>query len=121
MLKERETVSGTFPSEILHDACGFDVTITFTGTVTRLTGPQDLELGNIAVIFKAGNNEVRFHSASLERKEPQPDGSVLISVSGRRTEFTGLEVKIDLQDGETIIIKEPKVTDFDSICRRLRG
>jgi hypothetical protein len=121
MLKERETVSGTFPSEILSNACGVDVTLTFTGTVMRLTGPQNLELANIAVIFSAGTKEVRFQSASLERKEPQPDGSVLISVAGRKTEFTGLQVRIDLQNGETIMIKEPKVTDLDSVCRRLKG
>ena len=121
MLKERETVTGTSPADILIAACGVDVALTFTGTVTRLTGPQNLELANIAVIFSAGTKEVRFQSASLERKEPQPDGSVLITVSGRKTEFTGLQVRIDLQNGGTVIIKEPKVTDLDSICRRLKG
>jgi hypothetical protein len=121
MIKEGETISGSFPSGILTNACGFDVTITFDGTVTRLTGPQNLELANIAVIFTAGSNQVRFHSASLERKEVQPDGTVLISVAGRKTEFTGLQVKIDLDTGDSIIIKEPKVTDFTSICKRLKG
>jgi hypothetical protein len=99
MLKERETVAGKFPTEILSNACGVDVTLTFTGTVMRLTGAQNLELANIAVIFSAGTKELRFQSASLERKEPQPDGSVLITVAGRKTEFTGLQVRIDLQNG----------------------
>jgi hypothetical protein len=120
MIKEGETVSGSFPSEILTNACGLDVTLTFTGTVTRLTGPQNLELANIAVTLTAGSNRVRFQSAALERKEVQPDGTILISVAGRKTEFTGLQVRIDLENGDTIIIKEPKVTDLTSICKRLK-
>jgi hypothetical protein len=121
MLKEKDTVSGRFPSPILTNACGVDVTISFTGTVTRLTGPKDLELANIAVIFSAGANQVRFRSASLARREPQADGTVLLTISGRTVEFTGLQVKIELGTGDTIMINEPHVTDLDSICKRLKN
>ncbi len=120
MIKVGETVSGTFPSPMLTNRCHFDVTITFTGTVTHFTGPQNLELGNIEIIFTAGANQVFFRSASLTRREVQPDGTVLISISGKSVEFTGLQVKIDLGTGEPIMINEPRVTNLDSVCKRLK-
>ena len=52
-MKETITISDTFQSPILSQACGVEVTITITGSLTVLTvpdrpvGPQDLTIANI--------------------------------------------------------------------------
>jgi hypothetical protein len=78
-------------------------------------------LANIAGVFTAGSNQVRFQTASTEITRVKPDGTVLTSISGRTVEFTGLQLETNLETGETIMINEPHVTDLDSICRRLIG
>ena len=56
MIKETMSFSDEFKSPILSSACGFDVTLTVTGTIRVLTfparpvGPDDLSTGNVAVV-----------------------------------------------------------------------
>jgi hypothetical protein len=42
------------------------------------------------------------------------------NVKGRTVEFTGLQLKTNLETGKTTMINEPHVTDLDSI-KRLTG
>ena len=127
MIKEETPISDTFRSEILSSHCGFEVTFTITGTVRTLTaprkpvGPQDITVVNIAGAFTAGTNQVRFQTAGTEIIRVEPDGTVLTSIAGHSVEFTGLQLKTNLETGETIMINEPHVTNLDSVCRRLRG
>ena len=76
---------------------------------------------NIAGVFTAGTNQVRFQTAGTEITRVEPDGTVLTSIAGHSVEFTGLQLKTNLETGETIMINEPHVTNLDSVCRRLRG
>jgi hypothetical protein len=127
MIKEKIPVSDTFRSEILSVRCKVDVTFTVTGTITVLTaprkpvGPQDLVVANIAGIFTAGTNQVRFQTAKTEITRVEPDGTVLTSISGKSVEFTGLQLQTNLETGETVMINEPHVTDLDTLCKRLKG
>jgi hypothetical protein len=127
MIKEETPISETFHSPILTARCGVEVTFTITGTVRTLTaprkpvGPQDITVVNIAGVFTAGTNQVRFQTAGTEITRVEPDGTVLTSIAGHSVEFTGLQLKTNLETGETIMINEPHVTNLDSVCRRLRG
>jgi len=127
MIKEKIPISDTFRSEILSIRCKVEVTFTITGTITVLSapqkpvGPQDIRVANIAGFFKAGSNQVRFQTAATEITRVEPDGTVLTSIAGRSVEFTGLQLKTNLETGETIMINEPHVTDLDTICKRLKG
>ena len=127
MIRERIPISDSFRSKILSEQCGGRVEFTISGTITVLTapqkpvGPQELVVANIAGVFTAGSNQVRFRTASTEITRVKPDGTVLTSISGRTVEFTGLQLETNLETGETIMINEPHVTNLDSICRRLTG
>jgi hypothetical protein len=127
MIQERIQVSDEFKSRILSNRCGGEVTFTITGTIRVLTapqkpvGPQDITVANIAGFFSKGANQVPFQTATTEITRVEPDGTVLTSIAGRSVEFTGLQLKTNLQNGKTIMINEPRVTDLDSICRRLNG
>jgi hypothetical protein len=109
------------------DRLGFKVNFTITGTITVLTapqkmvGPQDLRVANIAGIFTAGSNQVPFQTAKTEITPVEPDGTVLTSIAGKSVEFTGLQLKTNLETDETIMINEPHVTNLDSICKQLKS
>jgi hypothetical protein len=125
MIKEKIPISDTFRSDILSDACGFEVTISFTGSLTiktfpnRPVGPQDLTFLIVAIVFTAGNNKVRFEQVATEIKRVEPDGTVISSVAGKTVEFTGV-LKTNVETGETIL-QSHKVTDHKAICKRLTG
>jgi hypothetical protein len=125
MIAEEIPVSDTFRSKILSDHCGFEVTFTITGTVRVLTapqkpvGPQDLVVTNIAGVFSADTKQVPFQTAAIEITSVGPDGTVVTRIAGHSVEFTGLQLKTDLETGKTRMINEPHVTNLDPICRRL--
>jgi hypothetical protein len=127
MIKEEIPVSDTFRSKILSDHCGFKVNFTITGTIRVLTapqkpvGPQDLSVVNIAGVFIAGTNQVPFQTANIEIIRVEPDGTVVTQIAGKTVEFTGLQLKTNLDTGKTTMIKEPEVTNLDSTCQRLEG
>ena len=125
MIKEKEFKDDTFQSPILSDACGFDVTVSFTGSLTNKTfpnrpvGPQDLKMFIAEIAFTANNKTVRFQQAKTEITRVGADGTVTSSLTGKSVEFNGV-LKTDLETGETIL-QSHNVTDpaRKAICRRL--
>jgi hypothetical protein len=127
MIKEKEFKSDTFRSPILSEACGFDVTVSFTGSLTnksfpnRPVGPQNLQLFIAAIVFTAGNKTVRFQQVKTEITRVGADGTVTSSLAGKSVEFSGV-LKTNLETGETIL-QSHNVPDHarKAICRRLMG
>jgi hypothetical protein len=64
---------------------------------------------------------VPFQTAKTEIPRVEPDGTVLTSIAGKSVEFTGLQLKTNLETDETIMINEPHVTNLDSICKQLKS
>lgn len=125
MVRETIPMSDTFPSKILSDACGFDVTISFTGSLTittfpnRPAGPQDLKFFIAAIVFTHNNKKVRFEQVATEITRVEPDGTVTSTVAGKTVEFTGV-LKTNVETGDTIL-QSHKITDHEAICKRLAG
>jgi hypothetical protein len=132
MIKEKEFHSDTFESPLLSSQCGFDVTVSFTGSVTvktfpnRPVGPQSLTLEILAVVFSAGNKTVRFQQVETSITQVKPDEvrsavRATSTVAGKTVEFTGVQ-KIDLNTGKTIL-QSHNVSGAarEAICERLKG
>jgi hypothetical protein len=122
-VKETIPLSGTFQDEFLTEACGVEVTVTATGSITFFTfpdrpvGPQDLVTVNVALVATAGDNEVRFRNVGIDLVRVEPDGTVILSIVGQiPAEFTGV-MKINLDTGEVIL--EPHHFVTTRICELL--
>jgi hypothetical protein len=127
MIKEKEFHSDRFQSPILSGQCGFDVTVSFTGSVTvktfpnRPVGPENLTLEIDAIVFSTGNKTVRFRQVETTITQVKPNGMVTSTVAGKTVEFTGVQ-KINLENGETLL-ESHNVSEAarEAICNRLRG
>jgi hypothetical protein len=125
-MKETITISDTFQSPLLSQACGVKVTITITGSLKVLTfpnrpvGPQDLTMHNIDWVATAGDNQVRFRNVGIDLVRVEPDGTVIESIAGHQpVEFTGV-LKINLDTGE-VILEPPHIADIRRLCELLTG
>lgn len=129
MIRQKFDVNDTFQSEPLTEACGFPVTVTVTGTVRNLkfpdraVGPQEITVGNVVWVAKAGNKTVRFQNVGMEMQLVEPDGTMITITTGHHPpvlgEITGV-VKMNSETGETILVSH-KVSDPTRICQRLRS
>jgi hypothetical protein len=127
MIREKFDVNGTFESEALTEACGFLVTITFTGTVRNLifprraVGPQEIDFGNVVWVAKANDKTVRLQNVGMEMQLVERDGTMITIRTGHHPpvldEITGV-VKINSETGETILVSH-KVSDPTRICQQL--
>ena len=123
---EREViqVDDAFVDEDLSEECGVDeVNVTVTGRVTLFTFPdgrvlQDLTTVNLAVVWSAGDNEVRVRDVGIDQVRVQPDGTVILSIVGQVLfQFTGV-LKINLDTGNAIL--EPHhFFDIKEVCAQL--
>jgi hypothetical protein len=123
---EREViqVDDAFVDEDLAEECGVDeVNVTVTGRVTLFTFPdgrvlQDLTTVNLAVVWSAGDNEVRVRDVGIDQVRVQPDGTVILSIVGQVLfQFTGV-LKINLDTGNAIL--EPHhFFDIKEVCAQL--
>jgi len=123
---EREViqVEDAFVDEDLAEECGVDeVNVTVTGRVTLFTFPdgrvlQDLTTVNLAVVWSAGDNEVRVRDVGIDQVRVQPDGTVILSIVGQVLfQFTGV-LKINLDTGNAIL--EPHhFFDIKEVCAQL--
>ena len=125
-MKETITISDTFQSPLLSQACGVEVTITITGSLKvptfpdRPVGPQDLTIANIKWVAAVGNNQVRFRNVSLDLVRVEPDGTVIESIAGHQpVEFTGV-MKINLDTGE-VLLEPQHFADIPRLCELLTG
>ncbi len=132
MIKEKEFRTDTFRSPILSDQCGFDVTISLTGSVTVKTfpdqpvGPQDLTLARFAIVFRAGNKTVRFQQVQTTITHVKPDAVTSTArftetSAGKTVEFTGVQ-RTDLETGKTIL-QSHNVSGAarEVVCQRLKA
>jgi hypothetical protein len=115
---------GTFPDEILTEACGFDVVthVVITGKVRTFDESTPLrEVVTIrnTVTFNANGNSVTFVERLATVTKVAPDGTATFSVSGR---VFGLNVigrlVINLDTGE-VIYQTGRTVDLQRLCDRL--
>jgi hypothetical protein len=130
MIRDKFDVNDTFQSKPLTDACGFPVTITATGTVRNLkfpdraVGPQDITIGNVVWVAKAGNKTVRFQDVGMTMDLVEPEGTEITITAGHHPpvldELTGV-IKINSETGE-LIMQSHDVSDAarQRICQQLR-
>jgi len=109
---ERITVNETFVDEGLSEACGVPVTGVATGHVTLRTfagggpGLTTVNTLNIGVAVTAGGRTFRFRDVGADLTRVEPDGTVVLLITGQVPfEFAGA-LKIDPETEE--IILEPK-------------
>jgi hypothetical protein len=122
--KEVISVEDEFVDEDLAEECGVDeVNVTVTGRVTLFTFPdgrvlQDLTTINLAIVWTAGDNEVRARDVGIDQVRVQPDGTVILSIVGQVLfDFTGV-LKINLDTGDAIL--EPHhFFDIEEVCEQL--
>jgi hypothetical protein len=123
---EREViqVDDAFVDEDLSEECGVDeVNVTVTGRVTLFTFPdgrvlQDLTTVNLAVVWSAGDNEVRARDVGIDQVRVQPDGTVILSIVGQVLfQFTGV-LKINLETDE-VILEPHHFFDIEEVCAQL--
>jgi hypothetical protein len=124
--KEVIPIDETFVDEGLSEACGVEVTITITGSVTVFTfpdrpvGPQDLTTINLEGVATAGDNQIRFRDVGIDLVRVEPDGTVILSIVGQVPfEFTGV-LKINL-DTEEVILEPHHFVDIEQVCEQLTG
>ena len=123
-VKETITFTDTFEDEELSDACGVDVTTSFSGRVmffefpNRPVGPQDLTSVHVNFVAQAGDNAVRINDVGIDRVQIRPDGTLILSVVGQVPfEFTGV-LKVNLTTGE-VMHEAVHVVDMTRACRLL--
>ena len=123
---EREVVSvdDEFVDEDLAEECGVDeVNVTVTGQVTLFTFPdgrvlQDLTTVNLAIVWTAGDNEVRARDVGIDQVRVQPDGTVILSIVGQVLfDFTGV-LKINPETDE-VILEPHHFVDIEEVCAQL--
>ena len=122
--KEVIQVDDAFVDEDLAEECGVDeVNVTVTGQVTLFTFPdgrvlQDLTTVNLAIVWTAGDNEVRARDVGIDQVRVQPDGTVILSTVGQvPVEFTGV-MKINLETDE-VILEPHHFVDIEEVCAQL--
>ena len=122
---EREVipVDEQFVEEFLSEECGVEVTATVTGRVTIFTFPdgrvlQDLSTLNIAVVWSAGDNQIRVRDVGIDQVRVQPDGTVILSIVGQVLfDFTGV-LKINPETDE-VILEPHHFFDLEEVCAQL--
>src|SRR4029453_9555342 len=123
---EREViqVDDAFVDEDLAEECGVDeVNVTVTGRVTLFTFPdgrvlQDLTTVNLAIVWTAGDNQVRVRDVGIDQVRVQPDGTVILSIVGQVLfDFTGV-LKINLDTGE-VTLEPHHFFDIEEVCEQL--
>ena len=121
--KEVIQVEDTFVEEFLSEECGVEVTATVTGRVTIFTFPdgrvlQDLTTVNLAIVWTAGDNEVRARDVGIDQVRVQPDGTVILSIVGQVLfDFTGV-LKINPETDE-VILEPHHFFDIEEVCAQL--
>ena len=75
--KEVIQVDDTFVDQVLSAECGVEVTVTQTGRVTIITFPdgkvlQSVSPLNLAVVFTAGDNQIRVRDVGVDQVRVQP-------------------------------------------------
>ena len=109
---ERIAVDDTFADEFLSEACGVEVTTRARGHIIVRTFPDDgrgvieVRTINVGLTATAGGRTFRFRDVGADVTRIEPDGTVVLSITGQVPfAFAGV-LKIDLETGEAIL--EPR-------------
>ena len=109
---ERITVDETFVDEELSEACGVAVTSTLRGHVTLRTfsgdgtGVATVNSINIGITATADGRTFRFRDVGADVARVEPDGTVVLLISGQVPFAFAGALKIDPETEEVIL--EPK-------------
>lgn len=123
---ERTPIDDTFPDGFLSEACGVEVVTRAKGKViTRSfdndgTGPIELLTINVVLTATAGDNTVRFRDVGADLLRRQPDGTLLLSISGQVPfDFNGV-LKLNPETGEVVQAPQKSTADdLDRVCAKL--
>jgi hypothetical protein len=123
-VKEVIQIDDTFDDEFLSEECGVPVTTTATGQITFFTSSdgvvlQNLTTLNVSFVATAGDNQVRFRDVGGDQLRVQPDGTVILSITGQVPfGFTGV-LKINDTTGEVILEPHHETDDTTRVCEQL--
>jgi hypothetical protein len=121
---ERITVDESFVDEELSVACGVPVTGTARGHVTLRTFPDGSRVTtvntlNIAITLRSGDRTFRLRDVGADVTRVQPDGSVVLLISGQVPFAFAGALKIDPETEEVLL--EPKDRSEAQIARACRA
>jgi hypothetical protein len=121
---ERITVDDAFVDEELSEACGVLVTGTARGHVTLRTFPDGSRVTtvnslNVAITFSSGDRTFRVRDVGADVTRVEPDGSVVLLISGQVPLAFAGALKIDPETEEVLL--EPKDRSEAQIARACRA
>jgi hypothetical protein len=118
---ERITIDDSFVDEQVSEACGVLVTVTVQGQITFRTFPDEgtglvtLNTLNIGVIGTADGRTFRFRDVGGDLVRIEPDGTLVLLVTGQVPfQFAGALI-VDLETDEVIL--EPRDRSEEQIAR----
>ena len=124
---ERITVDDTFVDADLSAACGVPVTGRVTGHVTLRTFGEGSTLVsvnsiNIGVVETSGDRTFRFRDVGADVTRVEPDGTVVLLITGQVPFAFAGALKID-PDTEEVILepKDRSETQLARACKALAG
>jgi hypothetical protein len=106
---ERITVDETFPDDFLTEECGVAVTTTIRGHVTLRTfsgegtGVEAVNSINFGITSTAGGRTFRFRDVGADVARIEPDGSVVLLISGQVPFAFAGALMIDPETEEVIL------------------
>ena len=122
---ERITIDDAFVDEELSEACGVPVTGTAQGHVTLRTfagegtGPVTVNSINVAITLTSGDRTFRLRDVGADVARVQPDGTIVLLISGQVPLAFAGALKID-PDTEEVLL-EPKDRSEAQIARACRA
>ena len=118
---ERITIDESFVDEELSEACGVPVTGTALGHVTLRTFPGEgpglstVNTINVGITLNADGRTFRLRDVGADIARVEPDGSVVLLISGQVPFFFAGALKIDPETEEVLL--EPKDRSEAQIAR----
>ena len=122
---ERITIDDSFVDEELSEACGVPVTGAVRGHVTLRTfagegtGPVAVNSINVGVTLTSGDRTFRLRDVGADVARVQPDGTIVLLISGQVPFAFAGALKID-PDTEEVLL-EPKDRSEAQIARACRA
>jgi hypothetical protein len=122
---ERITVDDSFVDEELSEECGVPVTGRAQGHVTLRTfagegtGPVSVNSINVGITLTSGDRTFRLRDVGADVARVQPDGTIVLLISGQVPFAFAGALKID-PDTEEVIL-EPKDRSEAQIARACRA
>jgi hypothetical protein len=118
---ERIELDETFADEFLTEECGVAVTSHIEGTIIERmfsgegTGVSQVNTINVGVTATAGDHIFRFRDVGADVTRIEPDGTVVLSISGQVPFFFAGVLKIDPETDEVIF--EPRDRSEEQLAR----